>query len=248
MKKILILLTCIVLASGQLLAQDSNKRFRLRSSANTFWNTGWGYRFFFGPPFDSLHSAADYERTLRHTTLGNPQLWWRAASSPKIALYLTLSYQYLSMSLRDSLFYPEERYQKALEARLVFFSAGYRVQLKLLPFEPYLGQNIGYCYGKLSTLNLREDLKEDRLDYYVLVDGSDGGFFFDLLVGAQQQVWRDFDVFFEGGYRFTPVWHAFETESIYSTIDPSRAALWAWEDRHLKFQGPYVALGLQVRL
>jgi hypothetical protein len=248
MKKIFMFLTCIVLVSSQLQAQDSNKRFLIRNSVNIFWNTGWGYRFFFGPPFDSLHSAADYERTLRHTTLGNPQLWWRAASSPKVAIYLTLSYQYLSMSLRDSLFYPQERYQKALEARLDFFSVGCRVQLKFLPFEPYFGQNIGYCYGKLSTLNLREDLEKNQLDYYVLVDGSGGGFFFDLLVGAQHQVRRDFGVFIESGFRFTPVWRAIEAESIYSTRDPSRIGHWAWEDRYLKFQGPYVALGLQARL
>lgn len=236
---------------------NEGERFILRGSGSVFWNRGWEDRFFFGK-WDSLNGPDDYMRTLRNTTLGNPEVWCRLVSSEDASVYVTLNYQHMSLSLRDTMSYEEwvsgedqmplVQHYKVLEAQLDFFSVGGRLRFPSLPFKPYLGENVGYCHGMLTTVNLRERLDNHYLNRYILVDGSGGGFFFDAVAGAQQKVWRNFDVFIEGGYRFTTEWHVFEPESIWTTLPPNRVGSWAWEDRHLKFLGPYLTLGVQVRL
>jgi hypothetical protein len=255
MKKLIVLSVLMILVCHQLQAQDSNSRFQIRNSANIFWNTGWEDRFFHCSGWweirgDSLIMGPwNCAHVPQQTTLVNPELWWKAYSTKRVDFFLTLGYQHSKISLRDSMTFSDIwQFQDALEARLHFFSTGARVQLKSLPFKPYVGENVGYCLGRLVTVQLNVDPDTKQLHHYMLVDGSGGGVFVDLLAGAQQKLWRQVSVFVEGGYRFTPEWSDFKVDSVYGNKDWRSIALLAGANRNIRVKGPYVALGLQIGL
>jgi hypothetical protein len=237
---------------------DSDGRFLIRGSTSVFWNRGWEDRFFFGPKWDSLLSASDCMKTLRITSFGDPEIWWRAAASDRVSFYLTAGYQHLSLRLRDSASYldwsvGETNWHtvteyKALEAELHFFSLGGRLCFQKLPLSPYVGENIGLCRGTLSTSDLAHRLDNAILERYIHVDGSGGGLFLDIMTGVQGAIWDHLVLFAECGYRYTPEWNSFEPESVWTTLPPNRIGSWSTEDRHLKFLGPYLSFGLQMRL
>jgi hypothetical protein len=255
MRKFIVLSVLMILVCSQIQARDHEKRFFLRNSVSTLWNTGWEDRFFYCSSWweirgDSLIMGPwNCSHVLQHTTFVNPELWWKAYSTKRVGCFLTLRYQHFLISSRDSMTFSDIwRFQELLEAQLHFFSTGVRVQLKSLPWQPYFGENIGYCLGKLTTAQLSVDPDTKVLHYYMLVDGSGGGVFVDVLVGAQQKLWRQVSVFVEGGYRFTPEWSDFKVGSIYGTKDWRTVTLLADENRNIRIKGPYVALGLQIGL
>ena len=237
----------MLFSTSQLCGTQRPGRYFLRNSLNLFWNTSWDDRFYYPLQPDDGGSANRRLGTLRNTTLGNPEIWWRVKFSSQIDVYLSVAYSYLTISLRDSLTLTDLREHKSLDARLNFFSIGGHITFKKIPLRPYIGQSIGYCRGSLSTSAMRENFSGDILQRYILVDGSGGGVFFDLTAGVQEPIWRSFETFIEGRLRFTPPWTNFGVDSVRGIFEDWERG-WAWQDRDIQIQGPSIAIGIQIRI
>lgn len=213
----LLVITCLHLCMAECFGFDKDN-LSIRLGGQTFWNEGWKMKFYYHTFSyqDYLDGDLDFNRTLRHTTYINPEIWYEFYEVKKVSFDLVAKYEHLEFTLNDSINFSFLREHKNLEADLNFFSLGMRAKLNTQP-SIYLGINSGYCHGDLRTIQHIDR----QLNYVegnkttVWLDGDGGGLFYDLLGGIVAEIKSGFGIFVEGGIRFTPGWEEFSVDQVY---------------------------------
>jgi hypothetical protein len=252
----LILIAVILGIAGNLTAADLPV-LAIRESATVWWNHGWGDKFFFHTlTLDDLQSGnpLDFNRTLRHTTWLNFELWYTPAKSDDLSLSLVGKYRHLGFSLRDTIDFSFESARKRLKTNLHFFSIGVRLSHPVWYFRAYGGLDIGYCRGDLLT---DQYLKSPGVfTYHIESSGTGGGLFNEFVVGASTSpIWSGFikpGFFLEVGLRITPEWESFDVDEVMVKEDQGDVSegikdLLKYKDRQIsKLEGFFVSFGLEI--
>ena len=245
MKRIIIILIILHFAIFIGLAAEDLHRFSVRGSIASFWNEGWGDKFFFKTfSWSDWQKGLDFNRTLRHTLYANPEIWYNIMLSDRFALSVCARYEYMEMRLADYVEFSWMIHDKQLKGSLNFFSIGGRLQL-MRYFNPYLGFSMGYCYGNLTTNHVYE--APDVFISKVYVDGDGGGLFYDIVMGLNIPMVHKMSIFFEGDIRFTPGWKRFSSDKVIIEDLDDRVDWLLTEDRKLDpFLGWIIRLGVQI--
>jgi hypothetical protein len=235
-------------ATVSLVAEDLPK-LSFRGSLGSFWNEGWGEKFYFktisqiNPGLDTI--TVNFNRTLRHDLLA-PEIWYNIMLSNEFVFSLCARYENLKIDIEDDLPCSWMIYDKSLSADLNFYGIGGRLQwLKHIHTKPYIGISIGYCHGNLKTY---QDIEfPDGSQTTVNVSGDGGGLFYDLVAGANIPVLFRSSLFVECDIRFTPGWKRFGTDSVDSIGLDERSEWLLTEDRKLdRFVGWILRVGIQI--
>ena len=245
MKRILVCVIILFFAAVNLAAEDLPK-FSFRGSLGSFWNEGWGDKFYF-KTFSTFTPGMtlDFNRTLRHTMYA-PEIWYNIPLSRKIALSLCARYEGMKIDLEDAIYFSFEVHKKTLNADLNFYSLGWRLQwIQHNIIRPYLGLNMGYCHGDLETYH---DFEAPYVfETTARVNGDGGGIFYDIIAGINVPVLPRITLFGEGDIRFTPGWKRFDNDSVETTGDIDQAEWLLTEDRRLDpLIGWILRLGIQI--
>ncbi|MFH2056477.1 MAG: hypothetical protein ABIJ61_11000 [bacterium] len=257
--KLTILLLLLFGAMGQFSAADL-PRISLRESVTVWWNSGWGDKFYFHTL--SLEEylrggPLDFDKTLRHTTGLNAELWCTPANlSSDWPLSFVGKYRHLSFNLADTINFSFEHSVKSLEADLNFLSAGVRLGHKLWIVDVYGGFDVGHCFGSLTTDQFLES--PQVFSYHVQVDGDGGGPFFEFLLGGRTEpLWTtlvETPLFAEIGFRTTTSWDSFDADEITVNEDqgyvvPAIKDGLIEEDRQIaKLEGVFVSVGIEFKV
>ncbi len=223
----------------------------IRGSGDVFWNEGWEDKFFFKTftqeEWEDIQNGIipDFNRTLRHEMILNPEIWLSSPISERFAFSLSLKYQHLKIELEDSIHFSWIRWQKGLRANLNFYSIGLRLELDGY-VQPYIGGNIGYCHGSLKTSHILDP--PDSTEYSVGINGNGGGIFYDLLGGINIHLEGIFSLFIEAGYRFTPDWNEFGIDDVHGDTDESIEWIYDNDRRLDRFRGWIISFGVQIEI
>lgn len=249
-------LLLLIGAGGQAAAADFPK-LSVRESVTVWWNTGWGDKFYFHTlNMDEYlrEGSIDLNRTLRHTTGLNTEVWWTPVNvSRGWPISFVGKYRYLSFSIEDSISFSFEHSVKALEADLNFLSAGIRLSHTLPLLNVYSGLDAGYCFGSLVTDQLLESPGD--FTYQVRVHGNGGGFFNEVVIGASTLPvlsGPELRLFLEAGLRTAPEWNAFGADNVVvetetGTVPPNIKVWLKNEDRDIsRLEGWFISFGVQL--
>lgn len=257
--KVIVAVVLLFGVVGQLVAAN-RPELSVRESVTVWWNSGWGDKFYFHTLTleEALRGGPiDLQKTLRHTTTLNAEFWWTPMNlAGNWPLSFVGKYRHLNYSLGDTIDFSFEHAEKGLEADLNLVSAGIRLGHPVWILNVYCGMDIGYCFGNLVTDQLLESPSD--FVYHVQVDGNGGGIFNEFVVGASTgPLFGSFiesDLFFELGFRTTPVWNPFNAEKVLVKEVEGEAgeSIQEWlkhEDRQIsKLEGFLVSVGLEIRI
>lgn len=247
----LLVILCLHLCSTDIYGFDKDK-LSIRLGGQTFWNEGWKMKFYYHTFSDQdiINGNLDFNRTLRHTTYINPEIWYEFYEVRKVSFDLVAKYEHLEFTLNDSINFSFLREHKSLDANLNMFSLGIRAKINTQP-SFYLGFNSGYCFGDLRTIQ-HIDRRLNHVEgnkTTVWLDGDGGGLFYELLGGVVTKVKSGFGIFIEGGLRFTPGWEEFSVDQVYGDDEQYGYSMVTENERRLdRMLGFLLSLGLQYDL
>jgi len=206
----------------------------LRISGSSFWNQGWGSKFFFhygtiddlvNDPQGTLRS---WNRTLQHYSAPNLEIRMAKWLSQEFAVTISAKYQYISFQLGDSFIgdsligFDWIRWHKQLAARLHFVSVGAGIQVEWKQVRPYANMDFGYCPVGLTTNQIVEGMFSPGVSA-TTVCGWGGGPFSRWTAGVSLPGWRKMRVVAESSYLYCNSWDpipADEVRAIFDDPDP----------------------------
>jgi hypothetical protein len=240
----------------------------LRVSGSSFWNQGWGSKFFFhyGNLEDLINDSEgemrSWNRTLQHYSGPNLEIRWAKPLSRTLAVTISGKYQHLGFRLGDSFIgdsitgFDWIRWHKLLDAKLHFISVGAGIQVEWKQIRPYANVDFGYCLVNLTTSQIEEGMFSPGVSA-AMVCGRGGGLFFRWTAGTSVPVWKNIRLVAESSYLFCRVWDPIPAEEVRATFDdpdPDDAQQVSYNslitgDRQIsRIHGFGVSLGIEVAI